>query len=60
MLVPVVSTGPLQDSAEVVRELVLAQQVRHNPSSFPSWLDVTENSQRRLMPINGARSTGQN
>jgi hypothetical protein len=58
MLVPVVSVGLLQEATETVRELVLAHQVRHSPSSIPSWLNVTENSQRRLMPINGTR--GQN
>jgi hypothetical protein len=59
MPVPVVLVGSLQEATETVRELVLALQVRHNPSSIPSWLNVTENSQRRLMPINGTRGQNQ-
>ena len=35
VLVPVVSSVSLQEATESVRELVLALQVRHGPSSIP-------------------------
>jgi hypothetical protein len=36
VLVPVISSVSLQEAAEAVRSLVLAQQVRHDPFTIPN------------------------
>jgi len=61
VLVPVVSSVSLQEATENVRDLLLAQQARHERSSIPATdLRGWKISPRSTMQISGTPSTSQN